>query len=379
MTQPKTRIPVHGVTDRVEIDAVAILISRIHPLLRSSRMKAYVGLDVSQRETSICIVDLRGDVVEEFTAPSNPQALGETLLDRGHRYVRVGLESCGIADWLYEGLAEKGLPIICIEARHAHGVLKARVNKTDRNDARGIAAIMHAGFYRAVHIKSAPSRKIRTLLATRRLLRLKIVDIENGIAGLLSTSGRTIARARGRRFYETQVFSLAESEPDLLGWLAPLLAARAALQTQFTLVDEAVKQLAGEDPICRRLMTAPGVGPLVAITYRVAIDIPTRFSRSRNVGAHLGLAPRTRQSGTLDLRGRISRCGDRQLRSALYLAATAVLNPRTGPSPLRAWGQSIAERRGRNKAKIAVARRLAVILHRMWVNGTDYDNGATVA
>ena len=342
-------------------------------------MKAYVGLDVSQRETSVCIVDPQGEVLEEFVAPSNPQALGRALKDRRRRYVRVGLESCGIADWLYEGLAKQGLPVICIEARHAHGVLKARVNKTDRNDARGIAAIMHTGFYRAVHIKSAASRDIRTLLATRRLLRLKIVDLENGIAGLLAASGLAITRARGRRFYDTQVFKLAQSEPMLLAWLAPLLDARAALRAQFSLVDEAVKTMANEDPVCRRLMTAPGVGPLVAITYRVVIDIPGRFTCSRNVGAHLGLAPRTKQSGTSDRRGRISRCGDRQLRSALYLAATAVLNPRTGPSPLRTWGQSIAERRGRQKAKIAVARRLSVILHRMWVTETDYDNGATVA
>jgi len=248
-------------------------------------MKAYAGLDVSQRETRICIVDRHGEVIEEFTAPTKPELLGEQLLQRGHRYVRVGLESCGIADWLYEGLAQMGLPIICIEARHAHGVLKARTNKTDRNDARGIAAIMQAGFYRPVHVKSAACREIRSLLAARRLLRTKIIDVENGIAGLLSTSGHAIARSRGRRVFETQVFALAQSEPDFSEWLPPLLAARATLCMQFSVIDDAVKRVADADPICRRLMTAPGVGPLVAMTYRVAIDIPTRFPRSRTVGS----------------------------------------------------------------------------------------------
>jgi len=339
-------------------------------------MKAYAGLDVSQRETHICIVDRRGEVIEEFTVPTKPELLGEQLLRRGHRYVRVGLESCGIADWLYEGLAQMGLPIICIEARHAHGVLQARTNKTDRNDARGIAAIMQTGFYRPVHVKSAACRKIRSLLAARRLLRTKIIDVENGIAGLLSTSGHAIARSRGRRVFETQVFALAQSEPDLSEWLPPLLAVRATLCAQFSALDDAVKRVANADPICRRLMTAPGVGPLVAMTYRVAIDIPTRFSRSRTVGAHLGLTPKTRQSGSLDVRGRISRRGDAQLRSALYLAAVSVLHPRTGLSPLKAWGARIAERRGVKKARIAVARRLAVTLHRMWVDGKDYESGS---
>ena len=342
-------------------------------------MKACVGLDVSQRQTSVCIVDGTGGVLEEFTVPTDPEALGQALIDRRRRYARIGLESCGIADWLYEGLVDRGLPIICIESRHAHGVLKARVNKTDRNDARGIAEIMRAGLYRAVHVKSPPSRQVRAVLTARRLLRAKIVDLENGIAGLLSTSGRIVARSSGRRRYERQVLGLAEREPEVSDWIRPLLNARAALCAEFEALDKAVKVMALEDPVCRRLMTAPGVGPLVALTYRMVIDRPARFTCSRNVGAHLGLTPRTWQSGRVDRRGRISRCGDAQLRSALFIAATAVLNPRTGPSPLRTWGVSVVERRGRMKAKIAVARRLAVILHRMWVDGTDYEYGAAVA
>jgi transposase len=318
-------------------------------------------------------------VLEEFTTKSDPAALSNALISRPYSYARVGLEACGFSEWLYEGLAARGLPLICIEARHAHGVLKNRINKTDRNDARGIAEIMHFGLYKAVHVKSAASRDLRALLAARRLLSSKIRDIENGIAGMLAACGFVIARARGKKHYDAQVRKLAEDNPHMGAWMGPMMRVRDALRAEFEILDKTVKDIAGQDPICRRLMTAPGVGPLVALTYRTTVDIPERFARSRNVAAHLGLTPRTRQSGKTDWRGRISRCGDKHLRCALFVAATSVLRSNTRASPLRAWGLNVAERQGRKKAKIAVARRLAVILHRMWIEGTDYRNGVTTA
>jgi len=291
----------------------------------------------------------------------------------------VGLEACTISAWLYEGMAARGLPVICIDARHAHGVLSNRVNKTDRNDARGIAEIMQSGFYKAAHLKSATSREIRAVLTARRLLAAKIRDLENGIAGIFAGFGLIVARARGNKHYEAQVRQFAEENPSVERWFGPLMQVRDVLRAEFEQLDGTVKVMAQSDPVCRRLMTAPGIGPVGAVTYRAAVDIPTRFKQSRNVAAHLGLTPKTRQSGGMDWRGRISKCGDKHARTALFVAATSVLRARTGPSPLRKWGLEVAERRGRMKAKIAVARRLAVILHRMWIDGTDYGDGLATA
>ena len=334
-------------------------------------MRCFAGLDVSLHSTAVCVVDRHGALVLEGTCASDPEAIATFLKATGRGFSRVGMESSSMAEWLYRGLAKAKLPIVCIEARQASQVLQVRRNKTDRNDARGIAEIMRIGLYASVHIKSPEARRLRLLLTGRGLVLTKAIDLENAIGGFLRGFGLKMRRCAASKF-AAQVETLTREQPETAACLAPMMAARAELRRQLTEYERLIADFVRSDAICRRLMTAPGVGVWVAASYRSAIDQPERFSNSRTVGAHLGLTPRIRQSGTIDYSGKISRWGDRLARTALFSAANVILNPRTRVSSLKTWGLGVAQRRGRMKATIAVARRLAAILHRMWVDGTNY-------
>jgi transposase len=340
-------------------------------------MTYFVGLDVGLETTSICVIDRTGATTREGQVETRAAAIRAFLKGLSLRNGRIGIEAGAFADWLCPALAKMRMPIICIEARHAHNILKSNINKNDTNDARGIAAIMRMGAYRRVHLKSLDNRILRTLITARRALQFRGVDIENAIVGLLRPLGLKIRNMRGRTF-EVQVRAAIGDDDQLRSLIEPLLVVRTCVREQFERLDQKLREVSTADPICRRLMTAPGVGVLVAATYRTVIDDPGRFQHSRTVGAYVGLTPRTSQSGLRDSRGRVSKLGDRNLRTALVNAANSVLNPRTHSSPLREWGLALAERHGRMKAKIAVARKLAVILHRMWSNGTDYEAAAVI-
>ena len=337
-------------------------------------MKHYAGLDISTDSTSICIVSETGAIVMEIAVPTNVAAIWAALTRLGAPLERVGLEAGSTGEWLTQGLVARGLPVIPISARHAHAVLKQTLNKTDRNDARGIAQLMRAGVYRSVHVKSVSSQHVRDLLAARRLLRSKCIDLELGMAGILRSRGVRVARSVAAAF-ESSVRAAIAGSAELRAVIGPLLAARNQLRAQFTKLDLAINAIARRDPVCRRLMTAPGIGPIVSLTFRAVIDKPFRFSRSRDVAAHIGLTPRTRQSGTMDWRGRISKLGDKQLRTALYNAAVVILG-RTGKVfALKTWALEVAARRGVRKARVALARRLSVILLVMWKTGRDFRTG----
>jgi len=334
-------------------------------------MPHYVGLDAGKRSTSICILDNEGVMIAEGEVPTEPAAIMAFLRGRGFRYRRIGIEATGISAWIYEGLARAGMPIILIETRHAHGVLKARrLNKTDRNDARGIADIMRVGIYKAVHMKSQASQEARVALTARSLLTRKRMDIDGSIRGMLLQFGLKIPRHR-RKTFEGQVRPLVEKDDLLRTTIELLLDVRRVIVERIKTLDDLVAARAKADPVCRRLMTAPGVGPIVALTFRSAVDIPERFPRSRTVGVHFGITPKTRQSGEDRRLGHISKCGDKSVRTALHLAAKSLLQGKK-PSDLATWGREIASKRGYMKGVTAVARRLAVILHRMWMAETDF-------
>ncbi len=331
----------------------------------------FVGLDVSKRLTSICVLDPDGLVVAESEVPTEPKQVLAFLRGKRRRYKHVGLEAGSISSWLQRELVRKGLPAVCIETRHAHKVLNARRNKTDKNDARGIAELMRLGSFRAVHEKSTESRRIKGVLTARRMLLQKRVDIDSAIRGLLMQAGHKLS-SNGVRAFEERVMGFAQRDPFLILLLKPLLVARRCIAEQADELSRYASEMASSDPICRRLMTAPGIGPLTALEYRAAIDDPGRFSRSRTVPAHLGLTPRTHQSGDVDRRGRITRWGDPTVRASLFMAARTVIFSMTRPCSLRTWGLEIAARRGKNQATVAVARRLALILHSMWRNGSEF-------
>ena len=341
-------------------------------------MGYFAGLDVSLEETAICIVDDVGRIVREHRAASEPEALVDFFKTCGITMERVGLEACSLSAWLHAGLTEAGLPAICIEARRAKAAMGAMPNKTDRNDARGIAQIMRTGWYRAVHVKSPSCRSWRALLTARRMVLNKRRDVENGIRALLREGGLKVGTP-SRKDFPARVRELAADDPVLASLADSLLSVIEVMTKEADRLSKRVLDEVRVEPTCRRLMTVPGVGPLTALAFRATIDQPGRFRKSRDVGAHLGLTPRRYQSGETDTQGHISRCGDELARTALYEAAHSLLIRSTKWSALRAWGMNIAKRRGMARARVAVARKLAVILHRMWVDGSEFRWGKQAA
>lgn len=332
----------------------------------------HVGLDISVKETAICVVDTQGHVVHRAVVESDPQVLVDHLIGLGFAYGRIGLEAGPLSPWLYAGLVEAGLPAICVETRHMHAALSARINKTDRNDALGIAQMMRVGLFKEVHVKTPASQQRRLLLTSRKLLQRKVYDIENDLRGQLRNFGLKVGVV-GAAAFEQRVRELVLDLPFVAAVVIPLLDARSALRVQLAKLQKMLLEVVRSDPVCRRLMTAPGVGAIVALTFRACVDNPARFSRSKCVGAHYGLTPRLYQSGETTRIGRISKHGDAMMRVALYEAALVLLTGSRGRwNPLKAWGVAVAKRRGMQKAIVAVARKLAIVLHRMWRDETDF-------
>lgn len=334
-------------------------------------MKYFAGLDVSLQETSVCVVDETGRICREMKVISHPDDLVQALKNPAWELVRVGLEAGPMSQWLHSGLSEAGVPTICIETRHAKAFLKAQVNKTDRNDARGIAQMMRVNLFRPVHVKTLNNQKRRALLTARKLLKEKALDFENEIRGLLRNFGLKVGAACVGKF-EYRIRELIEAVPDLQEIINPLLDARRKLREEFTRLHRKVLEIARDDATCNRLMTIPGVGPVISLAYICTIDAPARFAKSRAVGPALGLTPVTNQSGESKRVGRVSAAGDGIMRSLLYEAAQVLLTRVRKWSWLKAWAMNVAKRRGMRKAIVALARRLAVIMHRMWVDGTEF-------
>jgi transposase len=334
-------------------------------------MDYFAGLDVSVKETSVCIVDDAGKIVREARVASEPEALLQVLTNTIYRFKRVGLEAGPLSQWLYSVLAEAGLPVICVETRHMRAVLKAQINKTDRNDARGLAQMMRVGLYRPVHVKTLGSQKLRMLLTHRKLLQSKAIAIENDLRATLRNFGLKVGMV-GTVKFEARIKELVENLPDLAVLVEPLLIVRRVVREQVDILHRRLLAIVRDDDVCRRLMTVPGVGPVVALTYRVTVDVPARFRNSKAVGAVFGLTPAKYQSGENDRTGAISRCGDEMMRTMLYEAAQSMLLRSAKWSWLKAWAMKVARHRGMKKAIVALARRLAVIMHRMWVDGTEF-------
>ncbi len=334
-------------------------------------MELYVGMDVSLKETSICVVDGKGEIVSEGTVISEPAAIAAFIKAKAKQAVRIGLETGPTTTWLWHELRALGLPVICIDARHAKAALSLQINKSDRNDAVGLARIMQTGWYKEVLVKRLSCHEVRAALNSRALLVKIKRDLENQIRGLLKNLGLRIGKAGGNVF-SRRVEELIADQSLLKEAVRPLLAVRASVRREIADLHRKLLALAREDEDSRRSMTIPGIGPITALTFHATIDEPARFRRSRSVGAYVGLTPRRYASGEIDWTGRISKCGDRMLRSYLFEAAGVLLTRVPQWCKLKAWGHRLWKRIGFKKAKIAVARKLAVILHRMWRDGTDF-------
>jgi len=333
-------------------------------------MDYFVGLDVSLETANVCIVDQDGSLRLEQKVDAEPQEIVELLKRFGRPLKRIGLEAGPTSSWLLSELRAAGYPVFCLECRHVKAGLSAMRNKTDRNDARGIAHLVRLGWFRPVHVKSEEAQEIRMLLVNRNLLLCKLQDIENSVRGSLKVFGLRLGKVTKRSF-ETRTLELVEGHPKLAAITLPLVRVRRVLLEEFCRLDRLALKIARSDAVCRRLMTVPGVGVIVALTYRTGVDVPERFTRSRDVGAHFGLTPRRYSSGQVDYDGHISRCGDEMVRTALYQAAHVLMHHGRW-SGLRGWAMRIAKRSGAKLAKVALARKLAVVLHRMWIDGTEF-------
>lgn len=335
-------------------------------------MNTYAGLDVSVKETSICIVDSDGIILSESKVASEPQAIGQVLDMYRPHLQRLGIEASSVGMWLQVELSRLGFEAIVIESRHTHVSLSTMRNKTDRNDARGIAQLMRLGWFKVVHVKSKEALRLRMLLGTRKLVVRKLVDVENEIRGTLRAFGSKVGKvSRGR--FAARVTVLAEQADELIHELVlRLLAIRETLLVEYRRLHLLVVKACLADPVCRRLMTVPGVGPVAALWFRTGVDDPRRFSRSRTVAAHFGMTPKRFQSGEVDYSGQISKRGDRDVRQALYDAAGSLLRRCRKSCALRTWGLRLAKRSGLKKATVAVSRKMAVVMHRMWLDGTEF-------
>jgi transposase len=331
----------------------------------------YVGLDVSLRETAICVVDGAGAIIREGEAETEPEAISAWLYSVDVSFEHVGLEAGPLSPWLCDKLRAAGLPAVCIETRRMKGATAAMAVKTDRNDARAIAQAMRVGWFTAVHVKTRESQELRLLLTNRKTLLTSRIVLDNEVRGTLKAFGLKVGPISAGKF-EARVLELTAEHPTLQAMVKPMLAAREALQRQYDKLHEMVLKAVKSHPACQRLLTVPGVGPVTALAFATSIDDPARFPHSRNVGAHLGLTPRKYASGETDRNGAISKCGDRLAREALFQAAHALLTRVTRWSALKAWGMAVARRRGLRRATVAVARKLAVIMHRMWADGEAF-------
>jgi transposase len=337
------------------------------------------GLDVSLRSTHICVIDHQGELLAEGKTDSEVEDIVAFLEEVDVEITEVGLEAGTLTQYLTYGLQSAGFEVVCMEARQVNAALSAMRNKTDKNDARGIAQLLRCGWYSRVHVKSIKSHQVRALLSSRKAVLAKCIDLEQEIRGLFKVFGIKLPPRLGHGAFDPKVRPLIEADEALSHALLPMLDARLVLYRTFRELDNRTRHMANENPVCQRLMTAPGVGFVTALTFKAGVDDPTRFKRSRTVAAHFGLTPRRFQSGEIDFDGHISRAGDAGVRSTLYVAANAMMTRSSQWSPLKAWGMKLAKTRGHKRAVIAVARKLAVILHRMWIDETQFRWSAEAA
>jgi transposase len=337
-------------------------------------MERYAGIDVSLKWSSVCVVDATGKIVRETKVPSEPETLVAFFRQLGLPLTRIGLEAGPLSQWLHAGLTRAGFEVVLLETRQVKAALSAMVVKTDRKDARGIAQLLRMGWFRPVHCKSLPAQETRALLAGRKLLQSKLLDLEFSIRGILRGFGLKVGPVSKGRFV-ARIRELTTGQPMLERVIEPMLRAREALSKEFHALHRAMLDLVRDNSLCRRLMTVPGVGAVVAITFTTAIDDPARFRRSRAVGAHFGLTPKKYQSGETDVTGGISKVGDGTVRVALYEAANVILTRSGRFSALKRWAMEVAKRRGMKRATVALARKLAVVLHRMWLDGSEFRFG----
>ena len=335
-------------------------------------MGIYAGLDVSDKTTHICVVAGDGAIVRREVVASDPDALARWLGRHCPQLERVVLETEPLATFLYHGLAERGVAVTCICARHAKRALSARVMKSDVNDAESLAQLARTGWFKPVHMKAEGTHIDRAALKIRAQLVTARNAFANQLRGLLKLFGLRLGAVTTPNKRRERLAALFSQRPDLAPLLQPLIESIEALEGQIARSGKLLDARAAADPVASRLMSVPGVGPVTALTFIAAIEDPHRFARSSDVGAYAGLVPRRNQSGERDHIGRITKAGDPMLRHALYEAANSILARLKRPCALQSWGQQLAASKGPKRARVAIARKLAALLHKLWRSDTEF-------
>jgi transposase len=342
-------------------------------------MDHYAGIDVSLECSSVCVVDANGKIVRESKVASEPLALVDWFRSLGFDLARIGLEAGPLSQWLYAAMKQAVLAVELLETRHVSDAFKAMPVKSDRNDARNIAQLMRLGWFRPVHCKSLSAQEIRAMLTARKLIQTKLLDVENSLRGILRGFGLKVGKTT-RTSFAGRIEELVEDHPNLQEIGKALLRARAVLLAEFNGFEKRVRAMSRLHERARLLMSTPAVGPIVSLTYASAIDDPSRFTSSKRAGPLFGLTPKKYQSGETDYSGRISKLGDASVREALYEAAHIMLTkPIKGCAQLKSWAMRIARRAGMSKAKVALARKLAVIMLRMLKDNVPFNPAAKAA
>jgi transposase len=342
-------------------------------------MDYYAGIDVSLECSSVCVVDANGKIARETKVASEPEALIAWFRSLGFDLARIGLEAGPLSQWLYAAMKKVGLVVELLETRHVSDAFKAMPVKSDRNDARNIAQLMRLGWFRPVHCKSMSAQETRAMLTARKLIQAKFRDVENSLRGILRGFGLKVGKTTKRSF-AARIGELVAGHPVLEEIAAATLAVHAVLLREFNRLEKRVRTMSLLDAKARLLMSTPAVGPIISLTYASAIDDPSRFASSKRAGPLFGLTPKKHQSGETDYSGRISKNGDASVREALYEAAHIILTkPIKGCAQLKSWAMRIARRAGMNKAKVALARKLAVIMLRMLKDNVPFKATAMAA
>ena len=335
-------------------------------------MTIYAGLDVSDKTTHICVVTSEGAVIRRDVVASDPEVLAKWLKRHCPGLVRVVLETGPLSAFLYHGLVERNVPVICICARHAKGVLSTRVNKSDPHDAEGLAQLARTGWFKAVRIKGEATHIARAQLKIREQLVSSRNAMANQLRGLLKLFGLRMGTVTTPGKRRERLAALFTQKPEIRSVMQPLVESLEALETQIARSTKVLAAAAAADPVAARLMSVPGVGPITALIFKSSIEDPARFKRGEDAGAFAGLVPRRSQSGMRDYKGRISKAGDPMLRHALYEAANSLLVRVKRPCALQTWAKTLAETKGPKRARVALARKLAILLHRLWQSETEF-------
>jgi transposase len=327
----------------------------------------------------VCVVNATGKIVREAKPASEPEALIAWFRSLGFELVRIGLEAGPLSQWLYAAMKKAGLAVELLETRHVSDAFKAMPVKSDRNDARNIAQLMRLGWFRPVHCKSMSAQETRAMLTARKLIQSKLQDVENSLRGILRGFGLKVGKTT-RRGFAARINELVAGHPALETIATATLAVHAVLLREFNGFEKRVRAISRLDAKAKLLMSTPAVGAIISLTYASAIDDPCRFTSSKRAGPLFGLTPKKHQSGETDYTGRISKNGDASVREALYEAAHLILTkPIKGCAQLKSWAMRIAKRAGMSKAKVALARKLAVIMLRMLKDNVPFKATAMAA